>query len=64
MHLAIHGHKYPRDVTPNLEPGQAPALGCDGVHRPVVDAATTGVDHVIRAASDAALRPFVVDVDM
>jgi hypothetical protein len=51
-------------VTPNLEPGQAPALGGDGVHRPVVDAATARMDHVVRAPSDAALRPFVVDVDM
>src|SRR5688572_13188838 len=64
MHRSVNGYKSPRHVSPNLKPGQAPALRGDGVHRPVVDAAATRVHHVIRATRDAALRPFVVDIDV
>jgi hypothetical protein len=64
MHLTVDGHKYPRRVTPNLKPGEAPALRCDGVHGSVVDPAATGMYYVVRATGEAALRPLVVDVDV
>ena len=64
MHRSVDVLKSPRQVAPNLEQGEAPALCSHGVYGPVVDAASTRMDDMVSAAGDGAPRPFVVDVDV